>query len=77
MQNLTCTGNIPLINIINLQKTFKTRLGVKHAVRGLYYTVGENELLVLLGPNGCGKTTHINIISGLFRATSGNAFVCG
>ncbi|MEO8544621.1 MAG: ABC transporter ATP-binding protein [Burkholderiaceae bacterium] len=37
--------------------------------------VAENEFVVLLGRSGCGKTTLLNIIAGLERATSGEARV--
>jgi ABC-type nitrate/sulfonate/bicarbonate transport system ATPase subunit len=37
--------------------------------------VAENEFLVLLGRSGCGKTTLLNIIAGLERASSGTVRV--
>ena len=37
--------------------------------------VAENEFVVLLGRSGCGKTTLLNIIAGLERASSGEARV--
>ena len=37
----------------------------------------ENEFLVLLGPGQCGKTTFLNIIAGLVKATSGTITLNG
>jgi NitT/TauT family transport system ATP-binding protein len=39
--------------------------------------VRRGEFLCLLGPSGCGKSTLLNVIGGLFRPTSGAAFVEG
>ena len=44
--------------------------GVK-AVDGLDLTVGEGEIVGLIGPNGSGKSTTVNVIAGLFPATTG------
>jgi branched-chain amino acid transport system ATP-binding protein len=44
--------------------------GVK-AVDGLDLTVRQGEIVGLIGPNGSGKSTTVNIIAGLFPATSG------
>ena len=44
--------------------------GVK-AVDGLDLTVRKGEIVGLIGPNGSGKSTTVNVIAGLFPATSG------
>ena len=44
--------------------------GVK-AVDGLDLTVRQGEIVGLIGPNGSGKSTTVNVIAGLFPASSG------
>ena len=46
--------------------------GVKlRAIDNLSLEVGDNEIVGLLGPNGCGKSTTIKIVLGLLRASQG------
>jgi branched-chain amino acid transport system ATP-binding protein len=47
------------------------------ALDGLNLAVGEGEVLGLVGPNGSGKTTAINVISGLLRPDAGSVEVRG
>lgn len=47
------------------------RFGGVTALDSLDLHVNEGEVLGLLGPNGSGKTTFFNVITGLYRATSG------
>lgn len=63
----------PAIEIIKLTKRF----GSFTAVDDLSLTVARGEIFGLLGPNGSGKTTIINLISGLSRPTSGSIQVLG
>src|SRR5258708_12197342 len=51
----------PAIEMIDLCKTFGTFRAVDH----LSLSVQQGEIFGLLGPNGSGKTTTINMISGL------------
>jgi ABC-type branched-subunit amino acid transport system ATPase component len=45
------------------------------ALRGVTLSVGEGEIVGLIGPNGSGKTTLLNLISGVLAPTSGKIFV--
>tara|TARA_Y100001970_G_C14104025_1_gene787074 strand:+ start:301 stop:1029 length:729 start_codon:yes stop_codon:yes gene_type:complete len=61
------------IEVINLSKIFKN----KKAVNNLNFKINENEMVGLLGPNGCGKTTTIGMILGLLKPTSGEVLING
>ena len=61
------------IEVINLSKSFKT----KKAVNNINFKINENEIVGLLGPNGCGKTTTIGMILGLLKPTSGQVLING
>ena len=63
----------PAIKMIDLCKTF----GKFQAVDHLTLSVQRGEIYGLLGPNGSGKTTTINMISGLSVPTSGEVHVMG
>src|ERR1700743_611903 len=57
----------PILNVSNLVKRF----GGFHALDGLSFHVVPGEILGLVGPNGSGKTTAINVISGLYAPDGG------
>jgi branched-chain amino acid transport system ATP-binding protein len=48
------------------------RFGGFHALDGLSFHVAAGEILGLVGPNGSGKTTAINVISGLYAPDGGS-----
>jgi len=56
-----------VLSIENVHKSF----GGLQALRGATLQVYEGEILGLIGPNGCGKTTLINMITGHLPLTSG------
>ena len=60
-----------VLSIAALRKSF----GVKRALRGLDLTVGEGEVVALLGPTGAGKTTTLRCISGLERPDGGRVML--
>ncbi len=61
------------IQVINLSKSY----GTKEAVNKISFKVNEDEIIGLLGPNGCGKTTTIAMILGLLKPTSGEVLING
>ena len=58
-------------------KDIKKNYGNKEAVKGISFNIKEDEILGLLGPNGCGKTTTIGMLLGLLKPTSGKIFING
>ena len=61
------------IEVINLSKSYKS----KQAVDNINFKINENEIVGLLGPNGCGKTTTIGMMLGLLKPTSGQVLING
>ncbi|MQG39998.1 MAG: ABC transporter ATP-binding protein [SAR202 cluster bacterium] len=64
---------IPALQISDLTKDF----GGLRAVDGISFQVEQGEFVGLIGPNGCGKTTTFNCISGLLQITSGKINILG
>jgi branched-chain amino acid transport system ATP-binding protein len=62
-----------LLELRGLSKSF----GGLQAVRGVSLTMMPGERKAIIGPNGAGKTTLFNLISGIFRASSGQVLLCG
>ncbi len=61
------------VEVNNLVKYY----GDKEAVKKINFTIKENEIIGLLGPNGSGKTTTIGMILGLLKPTSGEILIDG
>ena len=53
------------------------QFGGLRAVSDVSFTIGERELVGLIGPNGAGKTTVFNLITGVYRPTSGRITFAG
>src|SRR4029078_12976149 len=51
--------------------------GRVRALEDVNFTVGEREIVGLLGDNGAGKSTLIKVLSGAVPITSGDIFVRG
>jgi ABC-2 type transport system ATP-binding protein len=66
-------GSVPAAVFDKVHK----RYGAVAALRGLDMVVPRGEILGLLGPNGSGKTTTVNLLCGLLNPTSGTVTVLG
>jgi branched-chain amino acid transport system ATP-binding protein len=62
-----------LLEIRGLEKRF----GGICAINALNMTVREGDIHALIGPNGSGKTTTLNVISGIYRADGGSIAFAG
>ncbi len=62
-----------LLEVTNLNRSFN---GI-HAVRGVSFEVARGEVLSIIGPNGSGKTTTMNLLTGLLRPDSGSVVLDG
>ena len=62
-----------VLKIENLGISF----GGLKAVQGLNLEIKERQLYGLVGPNGAGKTTVFNMITGVYKPTTGRFYLCG
>ncbi|MBP0453856.1 ABC transporter ATP-binding protein [Kitasatospora sp. RG8] len=67
----------PVIEVTGLHRHYGSGATGYHAVRGVDLTVGRGELFALLGTNGAGKTSTMELIEGLAAPTGGQVRVLG
>jgi len=67
----------PLIRVRDLVKTYQTGAGPFDALHSINLEVYKGEFLGVIGKSGAGKTTLVNMLSGIDRITSGKVFVNG
>jgi len=60
-----------VLSVLGLTKAF----GGLTALRDLTLSLHSSEVLGVIGPNGSGKTTFLNVLSGVYTPTSGSGFV--
>tara|TARA_Y100000816_G_C26034132_1_gene541502 strand:+ start:262 stop:999 length:738 start_codon:yes stop_codon:yes gene_type:complete len=61
------------LEVLDLSKIYNN----KKAVKNISFKVGKNEIIGILGPNGCGKTTTIGMILGLLKPSKGKVLING
>ena len=61
------------LEVINLSKSYNA----KEAVKDISFRINRNEIIGILGPNGCGKTTTIGMILGLLKPSQGKVLING
>jgi branched-chain amino acid transport system ATP-binding protein len=64
------------MNLLETEKLTKY-FGETHAVDKVDFAIGENEVISLIGSNGAGKTSMVNLISGLYQPDSGRILFKG
>jgi len=64
------------MNMLEVKNLFKEFDGIK-AVDNLTFEIKKNSIIALVGPNGSGKTTVFNLISGFLRPDRGQIFFNG
>jgi multiple sugar transport system ATP-binding protein len=68
---------MPVLVLDNVSKSFSQVNGRVEAVRNLSLTLDKNEILVLVGASGCGKTTTLRLIAGLENPDAGTIAIDG
>jgi NitT/TauT family transport system ATP-binding protein len=69
---------VPAIELINVSRRFLSPTGKSlSALRSFNMTVAEGEFVAVVGPTGCGKSTTLNLVSGLARPSAGEVRVAG
>ena len=61
------------LEVIELSKDYNG----KDAVKNISFKLNKNEIIGILGPNGCGKTTTIGMILGLLKPSKGKVLING
>ncbi len=69
--------NESLIELKDVVKTYHSTAGSFTALKGIDLEIRRGEFVSIVGKSGCGKTTLINMLTGIDRPTGGEIFVGG
>jgi branched-chain amino acid transport system ATP-binding protein len=69
----TTIQNAPLLTLTDVNAFY----GKSHIIDGVSFTIGENEIVALLGRNGAGKSTLLKTLTGIVPAASGSITLGG
>ena len=76
--NPQAAAQAPAIELINVSRRFLTPDGKSMtAIRDFTMTVARGEFVAVVGPTGCGKSTTLNLVTGLAKPSSGEVRVMG
>jgi NitT/TauT family transport system ATP-binding protein len=71
------TDTEPAIVLVAVEKIYRTRHGAVAALRPIDLAVRRGELLAVISPSGCGKTTLLRLVAGLTPPSAGQVRVAG
>lgn len=78
MSTTTTPATTPAIELINVSRRFLTPDGKSMtALRNFNMSVARGEFVAVVGPTGCGKSTTLNLVTGLAKPSSGQVKVFG
>jgi nitrate/nitrite transport system ATP-binding protein len=66
-----------LLDISHIDMVFPTPSGPFTALKGVDLQIKKGEFVSLIGHSGCGKSTVLNVVAGLYQATSGGVILSG
>lgn len=65
----------PIIEVISLEKYFKTAGGTAHVLKNINLKIAKGEFVSIIGRSGSGKSTFINMLTGIDHPSSGQVRV--
>ena len=66
-----------ILEVRDLCKTYIVNKRQNNVLRNVSFSVGEGEMVAIMGPSGSGKSTLLYTVSGMDQATSGSVGFCG
>ncbi|MEJ2150406.1 MAG: ABC transporter ATP-binding protein [Chloroflexota bacterium] len=76
-EKTAASPNGTLIELRDLEKVYRTPAGDFPALKGINLAVGRGEFVAVVGKSGSGKSTMINMLTGIDRPTGGKVLVDG
>ena len=67
----------PLILVKDIKKSFPVGKSKVTILKGISFEIGSGEFVSIVGPSGNGKSTLLNMMTGIDRPTSGDVIVTG
>ncbi len=73
----TAQDDLPAICVSGLKKTYRSQAGAVVALDGISLEIPAGQLVTVIGRSGAGKTTLVNMVTGIDRPTAGEIMVGG
>jgi putative ABC transport system ATP-binding protein len=67
----------PIVQVCDLVKSYQVGDGEVAVLKGISFNVAEGEFVSIVGPSGNGKSTLLNMITGIDRPNDGEVIVAG
>ena len=66
-----------LLEVEHLKKVYESSTGSVEAIGDISFSMGSGELVCIVGPSSCGKTTLLKCVAGLMKPTRGETLLRG